>query len=347
MAVALPLALAALLVAPVSPGPQIRGRVFEDDAPSGPPRRDARAVPEVEVTFSQGGLLQRRRTSASGEFRFRGFDGVGTVAIGSVPADYTVAGSLRVELQVTAGAVAEVNFRVRGHRRVMGRVFLEGKGGGAWTPDTPVFQGVRVVVAGREATTDAEGAYSILDVPAGVQQVALAARSGLPPGFTAVELPSVRVPEKTGHASADLRVRAELSLPPLARPLQPSTPLRAGSQRLRVLPIPSVSRPIAEWASHAEPADQLIAGLEKLAATVMLDDDLRLLLVARTDPRPSGREAFQRALRGISSLQGYLEGPGLVPRSRLIAAVTQAGPDAALGSRDVLDLLLVRVEHDE
>ena len=77
--------------------------------------------------------------------------------------------------------------------------------------------------------------------------------------------------------------------------------------------------------------------------TVMLDDDMRLLLVARSEAQPSAREAFRRAVRGISSLQRYLEGPGLVPRSRLIAAVTQAG----VGSGDVLDLVLVRVEHDE
>ena len=179
--------------------------------------------------------------------------------------------------------------RVRGHRRVVGRVSLDGNG----------LEGVRVVVGGREAVSDAEGNYAVLDPPAGPQRVALAARSGLPAGFAVADSPAVQVPEKTGHVTADLKVSPALKLPPLARPLPPSTKLQAGTQRLRVLPLPAVSRPIAEWASDAEPNDKLISGLEKLAATVMLDDDMRLLLVARSEAQPSAREAFRRAVRGM------------------------------------------------
>src|SRR2546428_4433755 len=131
-----------------APGPQVHGWVLEEGGSIG--------VAEVEVTFAQGSLVQRRHTTATGEFRFRGFDGAGAVSVSAVPGDYTITGNGRAEVQIKATAVAEVSFRVRGHRRVMGRVSLDGNG----------FEGVRVVIAGREGVSDAEGNYAVLDPPA-------------------------------------------------------------------------------------------------------------------------------------------------------------------------------------
>src|SRR5438067_1188364 len=170
--------LALILAATPAPGPQVHGWVLEDGGSIG--------VAEVEITFAQGTLVQRRHTTAAGEFRFRGFDGAGTLSMSAVPGDYTISGNGRAEVEVKSSAVAEVSFRVRGHRRVMGRISLEGNG----------LEGVRVVVAGHEGISDAEGNYAVLDVPAGEQKISLAARAGLPPGFVIADLPTVQVPAK-------------------------------------------------------------------------------------------------------------------------------------------------------
>ena len=94
----------------------------------------------------------------------------------------------------------------------------------------------------------------------------------------------------------------------------------------------SAARPIEDWLASRPLSQSDASGLERLAALVALDPAFRLAMVT-----PAG--AVASGARAAAVLQRYLTGPALVPRERLIFAVSEFARPGQL------ELILMRLEE--
>jgi hypothetical protein len=224
------------------------------------------AAPFAQVTFAQRDRTQVVRTGADGMFRFRAFDGDGTLTV-RLPQGWTAAAPLsRTVGAALLGDVIRNDFEVIARRILRGRLLLSG----APLPDAMLTAGP---VAG---ATDASGSFVLDHLPSGVIEVNVDA----PPLSGRVELPA---------GPCDLARDVTLFAPDLT------------SIRLERVPQGGADRPIADWLSSKRLGDQDVARLERLAALVALAPEFRLAMIAPPREVSSAARAavvLQRYLTG-------------------------------------------------
>jgi len=140
---------------------------------------------------------------------------------------------------------------------------------------------------------------------------------------------SWRAPRRIGGGArrcASLTGRVELPAGPsdIARDVSVSVPDLAALQLARV-PQDAAGRPIEDWLASRPLSQSEASGLERLAALVALDPAFRLAMVAPASAVASGA-------RAAAVLQRYLTGPALVPRERLIFAISEFARPGQLSS---------------
>ena len=165
----------------------------------------------------------------------------------------------------------------------------------------------QLVAATASGHTDARGLFVLEGLPAGLVEV----RVDAPPLTGRVELPA---------GPSDVARDVSVSVPELA------------ALRLARVPQGTVGRPIEDWLASRPLSHSEASGLERLAALVALDPAFRLVMVAPTGAVASGA-------RAAAVLQRYLTGPALVPRERLVFAISEFARPGQL------ELLLTRVEE--
>ena len=165
----------------------------------------------------------------------------------------------------------------------------------------------QVAAATASGQTDARGLFVLEGLPAGLVEV----RVDAPPLTGRVELPP---------GPSDVARDVSVSVPDLA------------ALRLARVPQDAVGRPIEDWLASRPLPQSEASGLERLAALVALDPAFRLAMVAHAGAAASGA-------RAAAILQRYLTGPALVPRERLIFAVSEFARPGQL------ELILTRPEE--
>jgi hypothetical protein len=248
--------VAAVLLA-IAPAPIVEGRVGE---PSGA------GAAWAQVTLAQGERTQVVRTGADGRFRFRAFEGDGTLTV-RLPQGWTAAGPLsRLVGPAFRGDVLQSDFPASPRRVVRGRLLVEGM----------PLPHVQVRAAQASADTDGQGVFVLDGLPAGIVEVSVLA----PPLSGKLEVP---------RGPADLSRDVGLSVPAFS------------SLRLERLPQETLSRPAADWL-EAKPLNRTeVARLDRLAALVVLDPAFRLAMVSpRRNVSRGARAAavLQRYLTG-------------------------------------------------
>jgi hypothetical protein len=239
--------LVCVLLAAVRP-PIIEGRVGE---PGGT------GAAFAQVTLAQGERTQVVRTGEDGTFRFRAFEGGGTLTV-RLPQGWTAAGELSRHVgPALRGDVLRADFSARARRVVRGRLLV----GGAPLPDADLRAGS---VAGR---TDAKGLFVLEGLPAGVVEVQVDA----PPLTGRVELPA---------GPSDVSRDVGVAVPDFS------------ALKLARVPQGGAARPIADWLASKPLAHSEVVALERLAALSALDPAFRLAMAA---PRAEVGRAAQAA----------------------------------------------------
>ena len=249
-------ALVCVLFAVAGP-PRVEGRVYE---PGGA------GAASAEVTLAQGARIQVVRTEADGSFRFRAFEGDGTLSV-RLPQGWIAAGALTRQVgPALRGDVIRADFAARARRVLRGRLLVRGR----------PFRDARISAAGISAQTDGQGRFTLAGLPAGSVEVRLEA-----PSLSArVELPS---------GPADLSRDMALAVPTLS------------SLRLRAVPHDIHRRLLGDWISGKPLSDRQIASIERLAALANLDGGFRLVMAVRPADVARGAQAavlLQRYLTG-------------------------------------------------
>ena len=169
------------------------------------------------------------------------------------------------------------------------------------------FPDAQLVAATASGRTDARGLFVLEGLPAGLVEV----RVDAPPLTGRVELPA---------GPSDVARDVSVSVSDLAA--------------LRLAPVPqdAAGRPIEDWLASRPLSQSEASGLERLAALVALDPAFRLAMVAPASAVASGA-------RAAAVLQRYLTGPALVPRERLIFAISEFARPGQL------ELILMRPEE--
>ena len=244
-----------LLLAVAGP-PRVEGRVYE---PGGA------GAAWAQVTLAQGERTQVVRTAEDGSFRFRAFEGDGTVTV-RLPQGWTAAGELTRRFgPALRGDVIRADFIARARRVLRGRLLVGGHPLG----------NARLSAGGLSAQTDAHGRFTLAGLPAGAVEVRLEA----PPLLGRVELPA---------GPADMSRDVNLAVPALS------------SLRLRAVPHDSQRRPVGEWLSGKPLRDREIASIERLAALANLDAGFRLVMAVRPADVARGAEAAVRLQRYLT-----------------------------------------------
>ena len=235
----------------------IEGRVGE---------RGGVPAPFAQVTLVQGERTQVVRTGAEGRFRFRAFDGPGTITV-KLPQGWTAAEPLsRGVGPALPGDSIRSDFTAIARRVLRGRLLLAG---------VPLPDG-QLAASGVSASTDAHGLFVLDRLPPGLIDLKLDA----PPLTARIELPS---------GPCDLSRDVTLFAPDFAGLHMERVP-QGGSERA-----------IADWLSSRRLARQQVAELERLAALVALDPGFRLAMIAPPREVASGARAaalLQRYLTG-------------------------------------------------
>ncbi len=220
----------------------------------------------AQVTLTQGERTQVVRTGADGRFRFRAFEGEGTLTV-RLPQGWTALGPLsRTVGPALRGDVLRAEFAAKPRRVVHGRLLVNG----APLPEA------RLSAAGASATTDARGLFVLEGLPAGLVEVKVAA----PPMAGRVELPP---------GPGDIARDVSIAVPELA------------SLHLERVPQDGVGRAATDWLTSKPLTRSEIAGLERLSALVVLDPAFRLVMVASKPDVARGAQAasvLQRYLTG-------------------------------------------------
>jgi hypothetical protein len=235
----------------------VEGRVGE---------RGGADAPFAQVTLAQGDRTQVVRTGSDGKFRFRAFDGGGTLTV-KLPQGWTSSEPLsRTVGRAFRGDTIRNDFAVIARRVLRGRLVLAG----APLADAQVTAGIA------SGSTDAQGLFVLDHLPPGVIEVRVEA----PPLAGRVELPA---------GPCDLSRDVTLFAPDFA-----SLPLER-------VPQDGAERAIADWLSSRRLGEHEVARLERLAALVALAPDFRLAMIARPREVTSGARAaalLQRYLTG-------------------------------------------------
>jgi len=251
----------------------------------------------AQVTLAQGERMQVVRTGTDGRFRFRAFEGDATLTV-RLPQGWTAAGALSRSVgPAFRGDVLRADFAALPRRVVRGRLLVDG----APLPHA------QVRAAGASGDTDGQGMFVLEGLPAGIVEMRVMA----PPLSGTVELPA---------GPADVSRDVGLSAP------------RFGSLPLERVPQAGVTRAVADWLDSKPLTNPEIAGLERLAALVVLDPAFRLAMVV-------SRNDVSRGAQAAAVLQRYLTGPALVPRERLIFAVAEFARPGRL------ELILTRAQE--
>jgi hypothetical protein len=208
---------------------------------------------------------------------------------------------------------------------IAGRLFLDVDGDGRRGSGEPVFDGIRLVAAGHEARTDADGRFELHDLPAGAA-IEAASASELPAGFRIVGV----------SADGDVAVRRPAPVKDLGMFVVLDLP--AGPYRLQQIQAASI--PLATFVGGRSLTAREDAAVQRLGTDVLDADDLRVLVLVHSPAR--GHKAFAKALRGARAALRYLKGPALIPPSRILWTID--GPDATAPDGQV-DVLLVRAPH--
>ena len=248
--------LLCLLLSAMRP-PIIEGRVGE---------RGGAGAPFAQVTFAQGERTQVVRTASDGMFRFRAFDGEGTLTV-KLPQGWTSSEPLsRTVGPAFLGDVIRNDFAVIARRILRGRLMLAG---------APVA-GAQLTAGVVSGSSDAGGLFVLDHLPPGVIEVKVDA----PPLAGRVELPA---------GPCDVSRDVTLFAPDFS------------SLRLERVPQDAAERPITDWLSSRRLGQQDVARLERLAAMVGLAPDFRLAMVAPPREVPAAARAaalLQRYLTG-------------------------------------------------
>jgi hypothetical protein len=247
--------LCALLGAALPP-PIVEGRVSE---PGGA------GAAFAQVTLSQGDHVQVVRTGHDGSFRFRAFQGAGTLTV-KLPQGWTAERLTREVSPALRGDVIRADFAAMARRVLRGRLLVAG----APLPDA------RLSAGSASASSDARGLFVLEGLPGGVVEVRVEA----PPLSGRVELPA---------GPADVSRDVSLSVPDF------------GSLRLSRVPQDSFERPISDWLAAKRLVRPQIGRMEHLAALVGLDPAFRLAMVAPSREAAGGAQAaamLQRYLTG-------------------------------------------------
>jgi hypothetical protein len=216
---------------------------------------------------------------------------------------------------------------------VAGRLCLDLNGDGRCGNDEPLLPGVRLLAAGKQTQTDAEGRFLFEDLP-GSATITPATSFELPAGFEfRGALPPMAAP---GRIELDFRVRPPKALDDLGSFLVLHLP--GGPVRLAVLETSRFN--LAEWSEGRPLSARREKFVQKLGTDVLDAVDLRVLVVVEPPSGPA-RAAYEKAFRGGRAALRYLQGLALVPRARLLW--TLAEPGALGGGGGHVDVLLVRV----
>jgi hypothetical protein len=245
-----------LLLSAVRPA-IVEGRVGE---------RGGAPAPFAQVTLVQGDRTQVVRTDSEGRFRFRLFEGPGTLTV-RLPQGWTSADPLSQPVgPALPGDLIRSDFAAVPQRVLRGRLMVSG----APLPD------VQVGIGTVSAPTDARGQFVLDHLPAGVVEVKVDA----PPLAGRIELPT---------GPCDLSRDVMLFAPDFA------------TLHIERVPQGAAQRPIADWLSSRRLGRQEAAGLERLAALVALDPAFRLAMIVPPREVASGARAaalLQRYLTG-------------------------------------------------
>lgn len=310
----------------------------------------ARVVPaNGEITLWVDGLPVTFPIGLQGQFYLE------NLSPGRYPADVAYAGkSCRLSLAIPrseetlvdlglifcdeAPQLAAAPASSRGGGIVRGRVFLDVDGNGAWNPLEPVFEGVRVQLDGQQAVTDAEGAFVFTGAEGGTAPLRLAVPFDLPSGYAPADPePAVLVPSGGQEVEVSLAIRR-------VGPLQDAgifllLPIAKGTLRLK--PLQTARFPLDTWLGPHELSRSQESMLERLGNDVLDAPDLRVLVVSQAPPGAL-REGYSKAVAAGRAVLNLLQGPALVPRSRLIWTITDAPERATAGH---VEVLLVRIER--
>ncbi|HEY6908787.1 MAG TPA: hypothetical protein VI356_05430 [Myxococcales bacterium] len=167
----------------------------------------------------------------------------------------------------------------------------------------------RVSAGAAAAQTDAQGHFTFAGLPSGQVEVRL-------------EAPALRGRVELPAGPWELSRDVDLAVPPLS------------ALRVRAVPHDSGRRPLRDWLAGRPLRDREIASIERLAALANLDAGFRLVMAVR----PADVE---RGAQAAVLLQRYLTGPALVPRERVLFAVTE------LARAGQLELILARMSEPE
>ncbi|TMA89405.1 MAG: hypothetical protein E6J63_11285 [Deltaproteobacteria bacterium] len=244
------------VLAAAMPPPIVEGRVSE---------AGGAGAAFAQVTLAQGDHVQVVRTRPDGWFRFRAFEGAGTLTV-KLPQGWTAEALTREVGPALRGDVIRADFLATARRVLRGRLLVAG----APLPE------VRLSAGPASASTDARGLFVLEGLPGGVVDV----RVDAPPLAGRVELPA---------GPADVARDVSVSVPDF------------GSLRVSRVPQDSFERPISDWLASKRLGVPEIGRMERLAALVGLDPAFRLAMVAPSREAARGAQAaavLQRYLTG-------------------------------------------------
>src|SRR3989442_7556053 len=203
------------------PPPIVEGRVSE---------AGGAGAAFAQVTLAQGDHVQVVRTRPDGWFRFRAFQGAGTLTV-KLPQGWTAAALTREVGPALRGDVIRADFVATARRVLRGRLLVAG---------TPVPD-VRLSAGSASGSTDARGLFVLEGLPRGVVDVLVEA----PPLAGRVEMPA---------GPADVARDVSLSVPEF------------GSLRGSRVPQEGFERPISDWLASKRLRPPAIGRMERPAA---------------------------------------------------------------------------------
>jgi hypothetical protein len=234
----------------------VEGRVYE---PGGA------GTAAAQVTLSQDGRTQMVRTAADGSFRFRAFEGDGTLSV-RLPQGWTASGELTKAFgPALRGDLVRADFTVRARRVLRGRLLVGGR----------PFGNAQLSAGGVRARSDARGRFTLAGLPGGTVEVRLEA----PPLGARVDLPA---------GPADVSRDVTVAVPALS------------SLRVRAVPHDAERRPMVDWLAGKPLRDREIASIERLAALANLDAGFRLVMAVRPADVARGAQAAVRLQRYLT-----------------------------------------------
>lgn len=150
---------------------RVIGTVFNDYHNDASRQSDAPGLPHIRVRLSSGAYATEVTSDSSGDYEAADLppgDYAVTIVSQDLPANYVVSGQAQqVHVEPIATAVADLP--VRALRSISGRVLLNT--GSDQAPKLQPVAGVTIVAGAAVATTDAEGRYSLRDLPAGPLEI--------------------------------------------------------------------------------------------------------------------------------------------------------------------------------